>query len=453
MTSQTNILENTFLDVPPMEQTPIITRTLIANFVDQVPLDIYVDVSNVYSSMKHNLGSFLRAIENGQLLNRRIAFGSKVTPDLCDWERHFQSFGYQTRCEIRPSDDYESMVDDCLAAHIYRITLRTSEKVRINVVSGDGNQKNSTAVGIYDAILMALMYGMPVTVWGWNGITSNNYKNLVTRFPTLFQVKFLDEVLQLNAVIPRASPKVVINSLGARAYHHMKIITKDKAPFPKNSQEDNTRLFGPLFGNYFCVSVSKSPVKITPFIVFAYFTSAEEMDKAFEEAQKHPYLTINGAFEELEFEKCAAPGTKKCETVIEAGSATEIVGENVSDGILPTPDMIIRDVMEERQKPDIYSILIKGDRVVLPKIDARNMKRWFSENLKEIPIPISFSSASAGESTKDPVFCNFPTEEFAKQAIRHFQQTKSIVINGSVYPIVVSQNPQKFVKRDKVSAN
>jgi len=165
------------------EENTTIVRTPIASFSEHFPQDIYVDVSNVYSSMKHNLGSFLRAIENGQLLNRRIAFGSKVTPDLCDWERQFQSFGYQTRCEIRPSDDYESMVDDCLAAHIYRITLRTSEKVRIIVVSGDGNQKNSTAVGIYDAILMALMYGMPVLEKCWKSCNkiSNTFPVEVSR--------------------------------------------------------------------------------------------------------------------------------------------------------------------------------------------------------------------------------------------------------------------------------
>jgi len=87
--------------------------------------------------------AFLRAIEDGKLLNRRIAFGSKTT---IEWEHQFQSFGYQTRCEIRPTDDFESMVDDCLAAHIYRVTLRQTEKVKIIIVSCDGNQKNSTTV-------------------------------------------------------------------------------------------------------------------------------------------------------------------------------------------------------------------------------------------------------------------------------------------------------------------
>lgn len=444
--------------------TPSVLRPTLFQIPEYTPQDIYVDVSNVYSSMKHNLGAFLRAIEDGKLLNRRIAFGSKTTIEICEWERQFQSFGYQTRCEIRPTDDFESMVDDCLAAHIYRVTLRQTEKVRIIIVSGDGNQKNSTTVSIYDSILLALMYGLSVTVWGWNNITSNNYKILVTRFPTLFALKFLDDILQLT-VTPRVQLKMNLPILKAsekgHSFPNIKVMTKDRAPFPEATKEQNFKILSPLFTPYVCVRVSKSPVGSTPYVVFAYFSNEESLDAAFEIAKTHPFLVLNGNYQELEFEKCALPGTGIKKNLNENSPddhPTSIpITETTEEDVLPMQDISSVEVekvqqeqqVEESQVKDKYSILVKGNKVILPEVESWLMKKYFSDNLKTIPI--CFSSSSIGKSLRDCVFCTFPTEEYAKLAIKHFQETHSLIINGSVYPIIVLPNPQKFEK--KVSQN
>ena len=79
-------------------------RPLI-NFGDNIPQDIYVDVSNVYSSMKHNLGIFIRSFEDGKLLNRRIAFGSKVTQETqtncIDFLKEEKNISYEFQEQIK----------------------------------------------------------------------------------------------------------------------------------------------------------------------------------------------------------------------------------------------------------------------------------------------------------------------------------------------------------------
>lgn len=446
-----------------LENTPAFIRPILPNFVDSIPQDIYVDVSNVYSSMKHNLGIFIRSFEDGKLLNRRIAFGSKVTQETCEWERQFKSFGFQTRCEIRPSEEYESMVDDCIAAHIYRVTLRQNEKVRIVVVSGDGNQKNSTAVGIYDSILMALMYGISVTVWGWEGITSGNYKNLISRFPNQFNLRYLDDIKDTS--IPRTPIKMVVPNPKGKcvAFFHVKIMTKDKTPFCANTQEKNTKIFAPLFAPHLCMSVSKSPINNHPHILFAYFATAEFMDLAIEVAQKHPFLILDGIFKELEFEKCAAPGTavsasKKTlndssnegDKIEEEDTLSQTQSSEISEqeGILPTPPEI---EPVEPEKIDLYSLVIRGNKMILPYVDAKRMKKCFIDNFKTIPV--AYSSGSPGAKITDQVFCNFPGEEFCSMAIKHIQETNTLIINGAVYQVTVSPKPKKYEKRQQNVSN
>ena len=310
--------------------------------LDDVPLDIYFDVSNVYGKMKQNADSYIRLIEDGQLLNRRIAFGSKILIDLCEWEKLFSKLGYLTRCELRPEDQLESMVDDCLAAQIYRTILRTInkvEKVRIVVVTGDGNQKNKTGVCIYDSILQALQAGINVTLWGWNGVTSNNYVNLQKRYPSLFKLRYLDELVPLIKPDKAIEKSITMEKMiekpkddvpkknDFRSLYHMQILTKDRSNFPVASREENTRLITPLFGRNWCVSVSKS-VKTSPYMVFAYFQYGEALDKAIESAEKDPFIILNGKKTELEFKKCSAPGTR---FLVQSGFSQDNTSSQIND--------------------------------------------------------------------------------------------------------------------------
>ncbi len=551
-----------------VEPAAPIERNTVANY-DYILQDIYVDVSNVFSSMKNNVDVFLRVIEDGRLVNRRIAFGSKTSSEPSDWERQFRSVGYQTRSELRPTDEYESMVDDCIAAHVYRTTLLSTEKVRIVILSGDGNQKGSTAIGIYDSILIALLHGVPVTVWGWSSTTSNNYKNLAIRFPSLFQLKFLDAIV-VNAKLKNIpKPVPYFDKIDRMNLYHLKVMTKDKSNFPKNTHADNWKFFNPLFGKNRCISVSPSPLKPTPHIVFAYFASNEDLEQAMEIAKSHPFVTLNGTVYELEFGKCAEPGTRNLisqrdreiqnasyraflldrEIKSLQESQQESLGESTQASLRESQTASLREshltsldgsedeslqeshllqeslqeVLDEIQKetqdestqaslrestqaslpvsaspfevnylrPDskpfeplnrfspasedsssigvletptrprprllranpenttIYSIYIRGKDLILPKRESFEMKKIFEMNFK-LKIPVLFASASKGESTADKVFCSFPSEESANEAIQHFKKTKIIVMNDISYQIHFPSQPRLFQKRERV---
>ena len=583
-----------------VESDTTIVRNTVANY-DYILQDIYVDVSNVFSSMKNNVDVFLRVIEDGRLVNRRIAFGSKTSSEPSDWERQFKSVGYQTRSELRPTDEYESMVDDCIAAHVYRTTLLSTEKVRIVILSGDGNQKGSTAIGIYDSILIALLHGVPVTVWGWSSTTSNNYKNLAIRFPSLFQLKFLDAIV-VNAKLKNIpKPVPYFDKIDRMNLYHLKVMTKDKSNFPKNTHADNWKFFNPLFGKNRCISVSPSPLKPTPHIIFAYFASNEDLEQAMEIARGHPFVTLNGTVYELEFGKCAEPGTRnlisqrdreiqnasyraflldrEIKSLQESQQAslgesqtasleeshltslresqTASLRESTQESLDGNEDESLREsqltsldeshfleeslqeALDEIQKetqdestslresqkaslrestqaslresqltslrespspslpvsaspfevnylrPDskpfeplnrfsptsgvletptrprprllradpenttIYSIYIRGKDLILPKRESFEMKKIFEMNFK-LKISVLFASASKGESTADKVFCSFPSEESANEAIQHFKKTKIIVMNDISYQIHFPSQPQLFQKREKV---
>jgi len=97
----------------------------------------------------------------------------------------------------------------------------------------------------------------------------------------------------------------------------------------------------------------------------------------------------------------------------------------------------------------IYSIYIRGKDLILPKRESFEMKKIFEMNFK-LKIPVLFASASKGESTADKVFCSFPSEESANEAIQHFKKTKIIVMNDISYQIHFPSQPQLFQKREKV---
>jgi hypothetical protein len=114
-----------------------------------------------------------------------IVFGSK-TPECagadCDWEKDFRDEGWQLRCELRPQDGEESMVDDSIAAHVYRPIIDNRGEC-IVVLSSDGNQRNHSQVSIFDAILSAMKHKIRVVVWCWRQCSNRQYKMPSARTP------------------------------------------------------------------------------------------------------------------------------------------------------------------------------------------------------------------------------------------------------------------------------
>jgi CCCH-type zinc finger len=166
------------------------------------PCKIFADVSNVWSEIKRSgapLRVFLERVQTKDFcrLGARIAFGSK-TPDFadkdCAWETAFRNEGWQLRSELRPDDGRESMVDDSIAAHIYRAIIDHRGE-SIVVLSGDGNQRNHSQVSIFDAILSAMKFNIRVVVWCWKQSRNEQYKRLQSSFPSLFSLNYLDECL------------------------------------------------------------------------------------------------------------------------------------------------------------------------------------------------------------------------------------------------------------------
>jgi len=435
----------------------IILNNPSSTVLDIRETDIYVDVSNVWTKMKHNLGVFLRTIQNGRLLNRRIAFGSKTNPYECEWEKQMRIFGYQTRCEIRPNESDESLVDDCIAAHVYRLALRKSD-IRVIIVSGDGNQKSSTGVGIYDSVLMALINGISVTVWGWMDVTSNNYKNLVERFPSLFELRFLDEIKV--TVTPKEPKEPVVK----KPYVCIRVWTKDFSPLPNKTSEENNILFRPLFGDYFFVKMSKSSIKDFH-VVYAYFNTEEDQDLAYEYAKKNPFLEIDGVVKELGIEKSSS--SMKPKESVRSVLQTPVISDSVlqtppviSEGILQTPSVIPENVTQTQpvisesvtQTPtcgpikdpsmSVYSIILTAENTVFPFVEPNNLRRCLIlENFRVSYQNFSCVGSSA-KAPKDHIFCNFTSEDDAMKAILHFQRTRSVIINGVSYSVRVSPKPK-----------
>ncbi len=162
------------------------------------PRRFFADVSNIWPGIQRSglpLRNFLRSVQNLCRLDARIAFGSK-TPEFanspCDWEMEFTKEGWLTRSELRPEGCRESMVDDCIAAHVYRAILDNSGE-RIVVLSGDGNQRNPSHVSIFDAVLSAVERKIGVELWCWRECLNADYKRLQHMYPSLFAVNLLDD--------------------------------------------------------------------------------------------------------------------------------------------------------------------------------------------------------------------------------------------------------------------
>ena len=180
------------------------------------PCKIFADVSNVWSEIKRSgvpLRVFLDRVQTKDFcrLGARIAFGSK-TPDFadkdCAWETAFRNEGWQVRSELRPDDGRESMVDDSIAAHIYRAIIDHRGE-SIVVLSGDGNQRNHSQVSIFDAILSAMKFNIRVVLWCWKQSRNEQYKRLQTAHPSLFSLNYLDECLPAQHP-PRPSHEVIV---------------------------------------------------------------------------------------------------------------------------------------------------------------------------------------------------------------------------------------------------
>ena len=180
------------------------------------PCKIFADVSNVWSEIKRSgapLRVFLERVQTKDFcrLGARIAFGSK-TPDFadkdCAWETAFRNEGWQVRSELRPDDGRESMVDDSIAAHIYRAIIDHRGE-SIVVLSGDGNQRNNSQVSIFDAILSAMKFNIRVVLWCWKQSRNEQYKRLQSAHPSLFSLNYLDECLPAQHP-PRPSHEVIV---------------------------------------------------------------------------------------------------------------------------------------------------------------------------------------------------------------------------------------------------
>lgn len=333
---------------------------------DICPVDIYFDVSNVYEGMKKNFRLFLTPIEERCIVNNRIAFGSKNCDTIKEWEEQFQKYGYQIRSQCCNSTLSESFVDDSLAAHIYRGIIfykNFGKKIRFIIVSGDGNQRNSTNVGIYDAIYLAILNGIHITLWGWSMITSQKYRDLEKQYPNFFVINYLDAIRpkefvpekkislpslsqepippsvkelltqkaeqiqtlseQLEQSVDLITPKEEDNTTsivepifekkkiptevsGSTKFysHSIRFLFMGINPFPKATGIENKRLFNSRLGIN-GLFYSSSPILGHPHLVYAYFRNEESRNKNFDIiSSKEKQVIVGGDVYKFIIDKC-----------------------------------------------------------------------------------------------------------------------------------------------------
>jgi uncharacterized LabA/DUF88 family protein len=200
---------------PSKVASSAVPKTLAAAPIAEGHCQIFVDVSNIWKKTKrHQLRSLLEHVESKDFYRtqHRFAFGSK-TPEfassLCDWEIAFQDEGFTTRSELRPEGCQESMVDDCIAAHMYRAIDDKSVDCLV-LLSGDGNQRNPTGVSIMDAVLAAMAKGIRVVVWSWKDSMSDRYRRMSVKRPdSQLSLNYLDECVRHCSPSPPGGSRAV----------------------------------------------------------------------------------------------------------------------------------------------------------------------------------------------------------------------------------------------------
>jgi len=285
-------------------------KFILHKFSKEAPTSIFVDVSNIYPkirSVKIKLRYFVDFISRGHTLEQRIAFGSKTSIEKSDWETEFENEGYLTRSCIVPENNPEEMVDDCISAHILReiVAKNTFGKpVQLIVVSGDGNQRNGTNVSIFDSIQMALLNGIRVKIMGWRGIVNLAYQSFLMRFPELFNLVLLDELIEEKTSmigILKSPPRqfkieevVEKQKTGKRTFKYQIILKDlDDKPFKEMKEMENRN----HFNTNFSLNVkwaSMSPLPKSPCVIFLYFDNEEAFNKALEIKDTFKTLPIHG---------------------------------------------------------------------------------------------------------------------------------------------------------------
>lgn len=270
-----------------------------------IPTEIYVDVSNIYKPLQRFTRSFsdikpinyfFDKIISGCIVEKRVAVGSITTTDSERWISDFKDYGFKVRSLGRLVEHQEDMVDDCICAHIYRSIVEkiTFGKItRIIVVSGDGNQKNCSNIGIFDSIQLALLNGIQVILWGCRGMTHQNYINLTSRFPQIFELKYFDDIApqpkQLSfaatattaEIIPSISRTTDMPKKGKKTFRYQIVVKDlDMKAFPVADEMTNRNLFNATFGIN-AKWASKSPLQKAD-TIFLYFDNEESFKQALE---------------------------------------------------------------------------------------------------------------------------------------------------------------------------
>jgi hypothetical protein len=264
------------------------------------PRRFFADVSNIWPGIQRSglpLRTFLRSVQNLYHLDARIAFGSK-TPKFanspCHWETEFQKEGWLTRSELRPEGCKESMVDDCIAAHVYRAILDNRGE-RIVVLSGDGNQRNPSQVSIFDAILSALERKIGVELWCWRECLNADYKRLQHMYPSLFAVHLLDHCVPPPQPQPRPLPVSCSSFTITLRSAVDAIIPATATPLVEQCIRDDLKhVPGVLDAANGLFSTSASTGKSKNDFIFVNFRSFQSADAALQHYEKSKELNLQG---------------------------------------------------------------------------------------------------------------------------------------------------------------
>ena len=405
---------------------------------------IFVDVSNIWTGLKGDMRALRSLLERVQTedsllkLDGRYAFGSK-TPEFasseCDWEAAFKDEGFIVRSELRPHGGKESMVDDCIAAHMYRAIIDKRVEC-IVLLSGDGNQRNPSLVSIIDAVLSALESRIRVVVWCWKKCGNEHYRALQRKFPdSLFSLKFLDDVR-----VP--SPPALAQPLEQCLLVNFDHVVEEADP--ADTMKALRRAFGPDLKNYVMPPHSKK--------MWLFFRTYRQLRDAASLAVRELVLNED---QKLRIKSthivhkssvvAAKPDSKKSQqgaSVLSSGGCSAIGSANVVPSSKPQTPQAAAQLSS-------HTITLRSASDIV--IDACSSKHVLADvrvDLKDVTdaaAGLVSTGECFGKTEKDFIFINFGSRQSAEAALKHYETCKELNLRGKVYAVTAAWDKRSQV--------
>jgi ubiquitin/uncharacterized LabA/DUF88 family protein len=424
---------------------------------------IFVDVSNIWTRIEQSgipLRIFIDKVQNLYRFQARIAFGSK-TPEYananCIWESAFIAEGFQVRSELRPRDCKESMVDECIVAHMYKAILDQQVEC-IVVLSGDGNQRNCTSVSILDAILVAIDRHIRVDVWCWKESVSPNYLRLQQSHPQFFTLNFLDTCRPQTAPRPAVETKVETQIRPPRPAVETKVETQIR---PSANAEQPTESFiiitfkrnDQLVDEFDKVEIHKAAraefghdVKycgILPkghprsHIILIYFRSSQNVAAAAANIEKKGFFSYLDR--RLAIQKTQVVTRIKARPV--KPSTTTVPDAKSNTATFPVKPKAAVVSEEARVVPPNFTITLQSTGDIIDACSADAVERDIRSDLKDVKSALRglvSTGRTFGKTKGDFVYVNFKSVESAEAALTHFQLCGVANLNGKQFGVTAS---------------